>query len=220
MACIFTGRAFCIHHAATYDILQWCPADIPVRCRHFWPKTSSDPWHPTCRVASTLKRIMTTVNVVVRWPQGLHLRVAAKLVQLARTFRASIELQFESAVADGGSVLSMLLLSATSPSYDVVTQADLAYQGPAPATWLRRTSKRSEPGHLISVVGLFGWVARRRGPASKFIGCIRSACQPLRALGRWVSLGFNPYVSTQELPFRKFRRTAGVETLQGLPARC
>ena len=40
--------------------------------------------------------------------------------------------------------------SAALPSDDVVTEAELAYRGPASATWLRRTSKRSEPGHLIS----------------------------------------------------------------------
>lgn len=56
---------------------------------------------------------MRTINVTVPWPQGLHLRAASKLVQVARSFRSQIHLQFDSTVADARSVLSMLMLSAS-----------------------------------------------------------------------------------------------------------
>lgn len=55
---------------------------------------------------------MRTINVTVPWPQGLHLRAASKLVQVARNFRSQIHLQLNSTDADARSVLSMLMLSA------------------------------------------------------------------------------------------------------------
>lgn len=55
---------------------------------------------------------MKTINVTVPWRQGLHLRAASKVVQVARKFRSEIQLHLDSTVADGRSVLSMMMLSA------------------------------------------------------------------------------------------------------------
>ena len=55
---------------------------------------------------------MKSINVTVPWKQGLHLRAASRVFQVARNFRSQIQLQLDSTVADAGSVLSMMLLSA------------------------------------------------------------------------------------------------------------
>ncbi len=56
---------------------------------------------------------MTRRQVTVAWNQGLHLRRAAQLVQLAQRFHSRISLQLGSRMADARSVLSLLLLSAS-----------------------------------------------------------------------------------------------------------
>lgn len=56
---------------------------------------------------------MKKANVTVRWPMGLHLRPAAGLVRLTRTFRSRVRLSLGSRVADASSVLSILILCAS-----------------------------------------------------------------------------------------------------------
>ncbi len=56
---------------------------------------------------------MKTSRVTVRFPHGLHARPAASLVLLFRTFRARVFLRLGNRVANAGSFLSILLLSAT-----------------------------------------------------------------------------------------------------------
>ncbi len=56
---------------------------------------------------------MKTSRVTVRFPHGLHVRPAASLVRLFRAFRASVFLRVGNRVANAGSFLSILLLSAT-----------------------------------------------------------------------------------------------------------
>lgn len=56
---------------------------------------------------------MKTTCVIVPWPQGLHLRPAARLARMAQGFSSNIHLQFDSMVADARSALSLLLLSAS-----------------------------------------------------------------------------------------------------------
>lgn len=56
---------------------------------------------------------MKKANVTVRWPHGLHLLPAARLVQLTRNFRSKIRLSLGSRVADATSVLSILILCAS-----------------------------------------------------------------------------------------------------------
>ena len=64
--------------------------------------------------------------MVVPWPNGLHMRPAMRLVQLAQKFRSQISLRNGSRVADARSILSILLLCAAlnSPLDVVVTGAD------------------------------------------------------------------------------------------------
>jgi multiphosphoryl transfer protein len=56
---------------------------------------------------------MRTLRVTVRFPHGLHARPAARLVHLFRAFRSRVFLRFGNHVANAGSLLSILLLSAT-----------------------------------------------------------------------------------------------------------
>lgn len=56
---------------------------------------------------------MKRATVVVPWREGLHLRPAARLVMLGRTFQSSISLQCGATIADLRSVLSIVALCAT-----------------------------------------------------------------------------------------------------------
>jgi phosphotransferase system HPr (HPr) family protein len=56
---------------------------------------------------------MKTAQVVVAWPDGLHARPATRLVRLIQTYRSRIVLRTARAVADGRSILSILMLCAT-----------------------------------------------------------------------------------------------------------
>jgi len=55
---------------------------------------------------------MTTRDVVVPNPLGLHARAAARFVQLATRFRARILVRRESRTMDGKSIMGVLLLAA------------------------------------------------------------------------------------------------------------
>jgi phosphotransferase system HPr (HPr) family protein len=56
---------------------------------------------------------MKTLRIIVPWPQGLHLRPAARLVRVARRFRSTILLKCGDNIADVRSILSILALCAT-----------------------------------------------------------------------------------------------------------
>jgi phosphocarrier protein HPr len=56
---------------------------------------------------------MKRSKVVVSWREGLHLRPAARLVQLSKQFRSTIFLKCSGKVADLRSILSILSLCAT-----------------------------------------------------------------------------------------------------------
>jgi len=56
---------------------------------------------------------MKTKRVIVRWQTGLHLRAAARLVQLARSFESRILVRVGSQIADARSILSIMILAAT-----------------------------------------------------------------------------------------------------------
>lgn len=56
---------------------------------------------------------MKTLNVTVHFPRGLHARPAANLVRLFRNFRARVLFRLGNRVANAGSILSILMLSAT-----------------------------------------------------------------------------------------------------------
>jgi phosphocarrier protein HPr len=56
---------------------------------------------------------MKTTRVTVRFQHGLHARPAAKLAKLLQRFRARVLFRLGSHVANAGSFLSILLLSAT-----------------------------------------------------------------------------------------------------------
>ncbi|HAB17671.1 MAG TPA: phosphocarrier protein HPr [Verrucomicrobiales bacterium] len=53
------------------------------------------------------------MRVVVPWRDGLHLRPAAKLVQIAQKFRSQISLECRGRMADPRSILSIVALCAT-----------------------------------------------------------------------------------------------------------
>lgn len=56
---------------------------------------------------------MKCSQVAIRWKAGLHLRAAARLVKLARSFRSSVRLRANQKMADARSLLALLLLCAT-----------------------------------------------------------------------------------------------------------
>jgi phosphocarrier protein len=56
---------------------------------------------------------MKRSRVVVLWKYGLHLRPAAKLVQVAKDFHSTIQLKCGGKVADLRSILSIMALCAT-----------------------------------------------------------------------------------------------------------
>jgi phosphotransferase system HPr (HPr) family protein len=56
---------------------------------------------------------MKRSRIIVPWPEGLHLRPAAKLVRVAQGFRSTISLKRGDKIADLRSILSILALCAT-----------------------------------------------------------------------------------------------------------
>ena len=56
---------------------------------------------------------MKSKRVTVRWQAGLHLRAAARLVQLAQRFQSRILVRVGSQMADARSILSIMILAAT-----------------------------------------------------------------------------------------------------------
>jgi phosphotransferase system HPr (HPr) family protein len=56
---------------------------------------------------------MKILKVVVPWREGLHLRHAVKLVQLAKFFRSTISLKSGQEIADLRSIISIIFLCAT-----------------------------------------------------------------------------------------------------------
>jgi len=57
---------------------------------------------------------MRVTRVTVRFAGGLHARPAASLVRLLKKFRSSVDFKKGSRAANAGSIVSILLLSATS----------------------------------------------------------------------------------------------------------
>jgi phosphotransferase system HPr (HPr) family protein len=56
---------------------------------------------------------MRTTVVIVPWKEGIHLRRAGSIAQLAARFRASIICRLGGQVADARSVISILILCAS-----------------------------------------------------------------------------------------------------------
>lgn len=56
---------------------------------------------------------MKATRLTVKWEQGLHLRPAARLVQVARRFHSRIILRIGSRVADARSIMSIMVLAAS-----------------------------------------------------------------------------------------------------------
>ena len=68
---------------------------------------------------------MKISKVIVPWREGLHLRHAAKLVQLAKFFQSSISLKCGSKIADLRSIMSIISLCATmGTALDVEVKGD------------------------------------------------------------------------------------------------
>jgi phosphotransferase system HPr (HPr) family protein len=56
---------------------------------------------------------MKTYNLTIAAPHGLHLRVAARIVELVRRHEAKVRLfDRENRQADGGSIVSLMILGA------------------------------------------------------------------------------------------------------------
>lgn len=64
---------------------------------------------PRCVVDQRMKRS----RVIVPWPEGLHLRPAAKLVRVAQKFRSTVFLKCGDRIADVRSIVNLLALCAT-----------------------------------------------------------------------------------------------------------
>ncbi|MDF7798893.1 HPr family phosphocarrier protein [Pontiellaceae bacterium B1224] len=56
---------------------------------------------------------MKKTKVIVPWDQGLHVRPAAKVINVASGFRSTIQLKAHGKVADARSIINILLLCAT-----------------------------------------------------------------------------------------------------------
>ncbi|MBI3875575.1 MAG: HPr family phosphocarrier protein [Verrucomicrobia bacterium] len=56
---------------------------------------------------------MKIARVIVRWPEGLHLRHAATLVKLGQNFQSTIRLKCGEQIADVRSIISIVALCAT-----------------------------------------------------------------------------------------------------------
>lgn len=56
---------------------------------------------------------MKRSQVSIPWKEGLHLRPATRLVERAKAFRSSVSLKVNERLADGRSILAILLLCAT-----------------------------------------------------------------------------------------------------------
>jgi len=56
---------------------------------------------------------MIYTKLVVSWREGLHLRPAARLVNLAKKFSSSIRIHVGERAADARSIMQLLLLSAS-----------------------------------------------------------------------------------------------------------
>lgn len=56
---------------------------------------------------------MKATRLTVKWKQGLHMRAAARLVQVAQRFHSRILLRFGAQVADARSIMSVMILAAS-----------------------------------------------------------------------------------------------------------
>ena len=56
------------------------------------------------------KSAMKATRISIKWPDGLHMRSAARLVKLARQFHSRILLRVDSQVADARSIMSIMIL--------------------------------------------------------------------------------------------------------------
>lgn len=56
---------------------------------------------------------MSTSRIVIRWSEGLHLRVAALLVKIARRHSSAVRLRVGGQVANAENIMQLLLLSAS-----------------------------------------------------------------------------------------------------------
>ena len=97
---------------------------------------------------------MKTSRVTVRFRDGLHARPAARLVRLLARFHARVLFRLGNRVASAGSILSILLLSAT-----VNTQLEIQATGEdedaaiqaAEAFFQSDESGMAQPGQLKSL---------------------------------------------------------------------
>lgn len=60
-----------------------------------------------------VNKIMKVTRMTVKWEKGLHMRAAAKLVQLARKFQSRIVVRLGSQVADARSIMGIMILAAS-----------------------------------------------------------------------------------------------------------
>ena len=60
---------------------------------------------------------MKTTRLTVKWEKGLHMRAAARLVQVARKFHSRILVRLGSQVADARSIMSIMILAASLGSH-------------------------------------------------------------------------------------------------------
>ena len=56
---------------------------------------------------------MKVTRLTVKWEKGLHMRAAARLVQVTRKFHSRILVRLGSQVADARSIMSIMILAAS-----------------------------------------------------------------------------------------------------------
>jgi phosphocarrier protein HPr len=72
---------------------------------------------------------MKATRITVKWETGLHLRAAARLVQLTRQFRSRILVRLGSQVADARSIMSIMILAASLGSaLDIEASGDAEHE--------------------------------------------------------------------------------------------
>ncbi len=68
---------------------------------------------------------MKTIRVHIPWPEGLHLRPAARIVEVAHRFHSEVRLRLGERVAEAGSILSLVILCATlNATVDIEASGD------------------------------------------------------------------------------------------------
>ncbi len=68
---------------------------------------------------------MKRCTVTIAWPEGLHLKAAARLVRCVQSYRSEVAVRFHGRAADARSILAVLTLCAAMGSVLTVEAAGI-----------------------------------------------------------------------------------------------